>query len=1339
MTDVSNVGRARTKNEIRGVSDRSLPATYRHDQYTVGWICALAKEQTAAIAMLDKEHPNLPQANNDYNTYTLGSLWGHNIVIACLPKGMYGVVPAATVATRMLATFPAIKFGLMVGIGGGIPPKVRLGDIVVGSPTDKFPGVVQWDLGKDEERGTFKRKGALNNPPMLLSTALQKLDSRHELRGSKVAQYLEEMVKRYPSLKEQYGKSDKLEDRLFKTEYPHTKGVRRTAEGKADGDGKGGSGRILKAEQEEEEENLEEGCPNCDRDMIRIREPRGTKVHYGLIASGNRVIKDAIKRDQLKKDLGADVLCVEMEAAGLVNNFPCLVIRGICDYADSHKNDIWQKHAAASAAAFAKELLECVMPENVRQAPTVLEQLPGVRKELQKIHQMTFAMNEKVIQSERRAKDQKLLDWISCAQYGFQQSDALRRRQEGTVEWFLKSEEYQGWLSSMGTTLFCPGIPGAGKTVLTSVVIDHLSTKFTTDNGVGIAFLYCKSRTRSSQTLETLLSSLLKQLLTRVPPRRWPKSLRDLHHKYTIQGLDARPLPDELRQELKRVCRAFKRVFIVVDALDECQPRSCQSRLLQILSSLETKTMVRINILVTSRPLPGIEKDLFNHIRVDIEAHEEDIRRYTRSNLTEIQDLIDNAPGLETQITDRVASSASGMFLLAKLYVGYLQGATSERTILSALEKFRQDRSLTEDHLYDKAYDAIMTKIENQNKLHKDLAKKVISWITHTNRPLEAVELQQALAVDLEDSKLDLKNIPDVNMMLSVCAGLVITEKNGRIITLVHYTAYEYFQRRKVQCFREGHGYMTSTCIKYLTFAIQARLTLSQLHRQYPFFLHAVFAWGFHAAQATPLQSDVISFLEDDHTLQRLCLMVPGDYPSTGIELAALYGISDAIRHFHSRAHAIDSPQSQGRTPLYYASAGGHHGTVECLLELGANPSRPSEVTPLHAAARGGYPVTVAKLLERGAGTLLEHGAYIEGHGRFGTDETPLVTAAKLGHFDTVKTLLLGGAYVDARSDFHHHRTPLAFAVAQGRLDLVSLLLEHGASINVLDEEALTPVAIASRENLASIVKLLVGERPDTRLDTIDAKGHSPLSFAAMRGDLIMLQLLSDKGALIDFPTQGNLTPLSVACRHGQYAVADFLIQRKASVHARDTKGRTPLSWACEAEVASTGLIELLLDHDAEVEFQDHNGRTPLSYACSTSKGLGMAEVLIRKGARLDATDGSGRSPLSRACSSGIANIELIKLLLDSGAEVESPDKNKRTPLFHAASTFSQPDIVELLVSKGASMEVQDRFGQTAVGIATQHGHHDVARLLKRMTDESQTEGWLEVRRLGSPGEGGWV
>jgi nucleoside phosphorylase len=99
------------------------------------------------------------------------------------------------------------------------------------------------------------------------------------------------------------------------------------------------------------------------------------RVHYGLIASGNQVIKDATFRDKLVKDLGGHVLCIEMEAAGLVNDFPCIVIRGICDYADSHKNKNWQEHAAATAAAFAKELLQHIQPGDVDRERPVKELL----------------------------------------------------------------------------------------------------------------------------------------------------------------------------------------------------------------------------------------------------------------------------------------------------------------------------------------------------------------------------------------------------------------------------------------------------------------------------------------------------------------------------------------------------------------------------------------------------------------------------------------------------------------------------------------------------------------------------------------------------------------------------------------------------------------------------------------------------------------------------------------------------------------------------------------------------------------------------------------------------
>jgi nucleoside phosphorylase len=290
-----------------------------HNDYTVGWICALPKEQTATTAMLDQIHFDLPKPSNDHNTYTLGSIGRHNVVIACLPKGKYGTISASTVATRMVDTFPSIKVGLMVGIGGGIPPKVRLGDVVVSTPDGQFPGVVQWDMGKAEEGGSFKRTGALNNPPTALLTALAKLETKHEMAGSNIHQYLAAMGEKWPRLVPKYTRHDSLKDPLS----------------------------------------------TSDSSSNSRGQPREVHIHYGLIASGNQVIKEAKFRDSLNKSLGGNVLCIEMEAAGLMNDFPCLVIRGICDYADSQKNKDWQEYAAAIAAAYAKELLECVQTSDV--------------------------------------------------------------------------------------------------------------------------------------------------------------------------------------------------------------------------------------------------------------------------------------------------------------------------------------------------------------------------------------------------------------------------------------------------------------------------------------------------------------------------------------------------------------------------------------------------------------------------------------------------------------------------------------------------------------------------------------------------------------------------------------------------------------------------------------------------------------------------------------------------------------------------------------------------------------------------------------------------------------
>lgn len=282
---------------------------FRCEDYTVGWVCALPVELAAAQLMLDERHPDLKRdpTNIHDHLYVLGSINGHNVAIGCLPAGQTGNNSAAVVATQMLATFRKIRFGLMVGIGGGVPSAssdVRLGDVVVSQPSGIFGGVVQYDMGK-ETRDGFVRIGSLNTPPQTLLNALSRIQGNEWLGTSGLTNHARKLGG------SKFQRSRAGPDILYEATYDH-------------------------------EGPQSQRCAECSADRIEIREPRvageEVMVHYGTIASGNKVMKNASERDKASAQLGG-VLCFEMEAAGLMNTFPCLVIRGICDYSDTHKNE----------------------------------------------------------------------------------------------------------------------------------------------------------------------------------------------------------------------------------------------------------------------------------------------------------------------------------------------------------------------------------------------------------------------------------------------------------------------------------------------------------------------------------------------------------------------------------------------------------------------------------------------------------------------------------------------------------------------------------------------------------------------------------------------------------------------------------------------------------------------------------------------------------------------------------------------------------------------------------------------------------------------------------------
>jgi nucleoside phosphorylase len=312
--------------------------------YTVGWICALSTESVAAQSFLDEEHARPTyQDPKDNNDYTVGKIGSHNVVIAVLPMGQYGTTSAAIVARDMIRSFPNIRIGLMIGIGGGAPTSqndIRLGDVVVSISKNGQGAVLQYDFGKTIQSQEFQRIPSQNNVPIVLQTAVHGLQTQYERKGHNLNETIKNAIQRNKKMRKKYSQPDLHTSRLYISTHEHM--LNQEGEGScSDICGDDPASKVPQVTREEDEDD--------------------PSIHYGIIASANSLMKDALMRDALAKE--HNILCFEMEAAGLLSHFPCLVIRGICDYSDTHKNKEWQGYAAMTAAAYAKDLL-CRIPPN---------------------------------------------------------------------------------------------------------------------------------------------------------------------------------------------------------------------------------------------------------------------------------------------------------------------------------------------------------------------------------------------------------------------------------------------------------------------------------------------------------------------------------------------------------------------------------------------------------------------------------------------------------------------------------------------------------------------------------------------------------------------------------------------------------------------------------------------------------------------------------------------------------------------------------------------------------------------------------------------------------------
>ncbi|KAI8402018.1 hypothetical protein FOFC_17323 [Fusarium oxysporum] len=806
-------------------------------KYTVGWICAVTTEFVAARAFFDEKHDQLETiADNDNNNYALGKVGKHNVVMAVLPKSEYGTTSAATVARDMLRSFPNIRFGLMVGIGGGAPSAkhdIRLGDVIVSTRGSGKGGVFQYDYGKAIQEHAFVTTGSLNQPPQLLLTALSGLEAELELEGHQLNAHVDRALEQWPRLRQKYSRPPSDSDRLYRSDIVHPD----SSDGCADVCSNDPACLVDRKERSEQEDD--------------------PAIHYGHVC---------------KLAASMDVLCFEMEAAGLMNHFPCLVIRGICDYSDSHKNKVWQGFAAMMAAAYAKDLLRQIPPSKVEAEKPISEILSSIESTGNETKHAVMSMAS----DHRFAKTER---WLSPPDCSTNANLARKRRHPGTGAWLLNSPVFQEWKLGTRQHLWLYGLAGCGKTIPSTTILDHL---LQIDTYTTLAFFFDFSDPRK-QKLEDLLRSLAVQLY-----HTGNEAARRLDSLFTSHG-DGRRQPDTnaLSACVDTMIQTAGKVFIIIDALDECAARE---ELLQWLKHLASR---KAQLIVTGR------------------KHFSDIRRRFRWAACQLETLARclSPAAIETTLMSLPRD-------LNETYHRMVQNIPSEYK--SSAIRLLQFLVHTRRHLtLPEAVEVIATEIDQEPRGF-DVKRRLFQ------------------AADI------LRYCPS---LVTIAEATNYAETVDEI-HLAHFSVKEYLLEQAQFDLESASIVITRTCLTYLG---DINNNCSTIRSDFPMARYAAEYWTEYAVSAETSEEIVrttVSFLRDETTFQRWGGLYqadrwwddePGPPGASRLYHACLAGLAGAARDLTTEGADVNAQGGKHGNALQTASLESDLEVVQLLLDKGAD------------------------------------------------------------------------------------------------------------------------------------------------------------------------------------------------------------------------------------------------------------------------------------------------------------------------------------------------------------------------------------------------------------------
>ncbi|KZL72745.1 hypothetical protein CT0861_12089, partial [Colletotrichum tofieldiae] len=986
------------------------------DSYTVGWICAITTEFVAAQAFLDERHDRPARlVPSDNNNYALGKLSGHNIVIAVLPHGEYGTTSAAVVARDMLHSFPNLRLGLMVGIGGGAPSQkhdIRLGDIVVSCPRNGKGGVLQYDFGKTIQARTFQQTGFLNQPPLVLRTAVAGLEAMYEVDGHQIDDHIKAVIQKKPRLQKKYSRPHPSSDRLYKSDIVHPWDTER------------GCGEV---------------CGN-DALTLELRRKRDEDeddptIHYGLLASANRLMKDALIRDKLADE--HDVLCFEMETAGLMNHFPCLVIRGICDYSDSHKNKDWQGFAAMAAAAYVKDLLSQIPVNKVEAEIRIEEALKSMEGSLDHIQSTSDQIVKTVEAIASDSRITEIRNWLSPPDTSTNFNHAREVQHEGTCTWFLESAAFREWKIGSRRHLWLSSIPGGGKTVLCAKILDHLKG---IDGCTTLGFFFDFSNTRK-QKLDDVFRSLAFQLY-----KLGGEDARELDSLFeSHQGGQRQPETAALAGCLHALMRHPRKIYIVLDALDECTVRG---KLINWVNSIVSNPdFYHVQLLATSRPEEEFQRSIpiwigeKSCIRFNKESVTADIRSYVKDRLETSLEFKkwSSFPSVLRRIEEEVGDKADGMFRWAACQLDTLEACLDREGIEDALQALPRDLNET--------YDRILQHIPQGRKKK---AIRLLQFLVHSERPLLLREAVDVVAVRLDHGQryFDIEDrVPCPADITRFCPSLVsITRKSSYTevveeLQLAHFSVKEYLLHSDVEGFgnMEASISITHTCLAYLT-----SMEDDQFHimtKRFPLARYAAEIWMDHVRLVECVDEVVaatVNFLMNTTTFRMWGRVYQPERPwaegfytlqPSCVYFACFKGLTETAKHLILRGAEVNGQGGYYGTALQAASFEGHKQIVQMLLDNGAdvNTEGGRHRTALEAASLKGHKEIVQMLLDKGASV----------NAKYSRRSTALQAASSRGHKEIVQMLL-----ADMNIQDSDCRSAFQAAFSKGHKEVAKTLLE---------------------------------------------------------------------------------------------------------------------------------------------------------------------------------------------------------------------------------------------------------------------------------------------------------